>query len=169
MRGEELPVDPNEACTVRGSPLASFAVAFAFIFGGGIILFFLPLYWLGFKFLQGEGVYVVGTGYAAFSVLLAWFASFQVCTSITLSARGILGRWRGPFGGHSSLELPWSNLEKIDVLRFGWTCSLSNRASAWGWLYVTYAQARAILSHPMCPRGAATPEVAKRIGVASRT
>jgi len=164
-----LSASPNEAVTVRGSGLAFFTFGFVFIFGIGSLVTILPLYWSGNVFFRGEDVYWWWSGFALLSALFAWFLAFQVCTSVTLSSQGIHAKWRGPFGGHSSEEMLWSDLKEIKVVRFHVACTVSSRASPLDTLFVTFGQARAILSHPMCPSGAATPNVTKSIRVASRT
>jgi len=158
---------PDEAVTVRGSGLSFFTFGFVLIFGVMSLVVLLPLYWSGNIFFRGVDVYGWLAGYAALSALFAWFLAFQVCTSVTLSSQGIHAKWRGPFGGHSTEKMLWSDLKEIKVVRFHVACTVSSRASPLDTLFVTFGQARAILSHPMCPSGAATPKVADTVGASS--
>ena len=156
-----------EVRTTTGSSGPSFGYAFAFVFclGGALVLG--GLYWVESPFLQGADIALLIASVAGLSALFARMATFQVAISVTTSPSGVRATWRGPFGGKSSQELAWSDLREVRVLRLGGGCSVSSRVSAIDTIYVTFEQARAILSHPMCPIRPSSAKAARRIGLTS--
>lgn len=160
-----MSIDSDDSRSIVGSTLGAFLEAFAFIFVLGSLLIFGYLEWIGNPFIRGSDLYPWLLGYACLSALYARFASFQVSTLVTLSSEGIRAEWRGPFGGHSSQQVRWVDLKEIRTVGgLSPVCSIRSQGSIFT-IFLTYAQARAILRDPRCPIKDLSPRLAKRIGL----
>jgi len=155
--------DPRDAQSIRGSTSGAFAEAFLWIFVLGGALVFGLLYWEQDPLIKGNGLYLWLLVLAGLSALLARFASFQVSTLVTITPEGIRADWRGPFGGRSSRQVTWNDLRGVRVVRgVVPIITIQSRSSVFS-IYVTTAQARAILRYPACPLKDLSPRVAKTI------